>query len=79
MTSDNSPTKKESTPKASAPSGGAAKSEGSKSEGSKTDASKSEGKAPSNYSRGENQKPVTDSYKENWNAIYGKKKPKRRK
>ena len=33
-----------------------------------------EGSAPSNYSRGENQKPVTGSYKDNWNRIYGKKK-----
>ena len=32
---------------------------------------------PSNYSRGEGQKPVTKAYKENWNAIFGKKKKKR--
>ena len=30
--------------------------------------------APSSYSRGEGQKPVTAAYKENWNAIFGKKK-----
>ena len=30
--------------------------------------------APKNYSRGEGQKTVTQSYKDNWNAIYGKKK-----
>jgi hypothetical protein len=30
--------------------------------------------APSNYSRGEGQKPVSQAYKDNWNAIYGKKK-----
>jgi hypothetical protein len=30
--------------------------------------------APSNYSRGEGQKPVTAAYKENWNAIFAKKK-----
>ena len=36
--------------------------------------SKPEGSTPSSYSRGENQKPVTSSYKENWNRIYGKKK-----
>jgi hypothetical protein len=29
--------------------------------------------APSNYSRGEGQKPVSQAYKDNWNAIYGKK------
>ena len=30
--------------------------------------------APKGYSRGEGQKPVTQAYKDNWNAIYGKKK-----
>jgi hypothetical protein len=30
--------------------------------------------APSNYSRGEGQKPVTAAYRENWNAIFAKKK-----
>jgi len=30
--------------------------------------------APKNYSRGEGQKMVTQAYKDNWNAIYGKKK-----
>jgi hypothetical protein len=29
--------------------------------------------APSSYSRGEGQKPVTRIYKENWNAIFAKK------
>jgi hypothetical protein len=33
--------------------------------------------APASYSRGEGQKPVTKAYKDNWNAIYGKKKKKR--
>jgi hypothetical protein len=28
----------------------------------------------SGYSRGEGQKPVTEAYRENWNAIFGKKK-----
>ncbi len=32
--------------------------------------------APSNYSRGEGQKPVTAAYKENWNAIFAKKSAK---
>jgi hypothetical protein len=36
-------------------------------------------KAPSNYSRGEGQKPVTAAYKENWNAIFAKKKTKKKK
>jgi len=30
--------------------------------------------APTDYSRGEGQKPVTRAYKENWNAIFAKKK-----
>jgi hypothetical protein len=28
----------------------------------------------SNYSRGDGQKPVSKAYKDNWNAIYAKKK-----
>jgi hypothetical protein len=30
--------------------------------------------APSKYHRGEGQKPVTQEYKDNWNAIFAKKK-----
>ena len=41
----------------------------------KTD-TKPEAEAPASYSRGEGQKPVTQAYKDNWNAIYGKKKRK---
>ena len=32
--------------------------------------------APSNYSRGEGQKPVTAAYRENWNAIFANKRKK---
>jgi len=39
--------------------------------------SDSSGGAPKNYSRGEGQKPVTQAYKDNWNAIFAKKKKKR--
>ena len=35
--------------------------------------------APKNYSRGEGQKPVTQAYKDNWNAIFGKKTDKKKK
>jgi hypothetical protein len=35
--------------------------------------------APSDYSRGEGQKPVTRAYKENWNAIFAKKRKLKRK
>jgi hypothetical protein len=45
----------------------------SKAEGGET------GAVPSNYSRGEGQKPVTTAYKENWNAIYAKKNAKKKK
>ena len=37
------------------------------------------GSAPANYSRGEGQKPVTAAYKENWNAIFAKKKTAKKK
>jgi hypothetical protein len=47
------------------------------------DLSKAEGgekasDTPSSYSRGEGQKPVSKAYKDNWNAIYAKKKKKKR-
>ena len=35
--------------------------------------------APASYSRGEGQKPVSQAYKDNWNAIYGKKAKKKKK
>ena len=43
------------------------------------DPSKAEGgekaaDSPSSYSRGEGQKPVSQAYKDNWNAIFAKKK-----
>jgi hypothetical protein len=34
---------------------------------------------PSGYSRGEGQKPVSAAYKENWNAIFAKKKNAKKK
>jgi len=30
--------------------------------------------SPTGYSRGEGQKPVSKAYRDNWNAIYAKKK-----
>ena len=50
------------------------KAEGSKAEGSKAEGSKTADAVPSGYSRGEGQKPVTQAYKDNWNAIFAKKK-----
>ena len=44
------------------------KTETIKAEGGKTDA------APSNKGMGEGQKPVSQAYKDNWNAIFAKKK-----
>jgi hypothetical protein len=46
----------------------------------KTEGGETAAAAPKNYSRGEGQKPVTQAYKDNWNAIFGndaKKKKKR--
>jgi len=38
------------------------------------------GDSSAGYHPGENQKPVTDTYRRNWDAIFGKKKrPKSRK
>ena len=39
----------------------------------KAESSETAAATPSNYSRGEGQKPVTAAYKENWNAIFAKK------
>jgi hypothetical protein len=44
---------------------------------SKTDGGETAAASPSSYSRGEGQKPVSQAYKDNWNAIYAKKKKKR--
>jgi hypothetical protein len=45
----------------------------------KTESGDAVAAAPSGYSRGEGQKPVSAAYKENWNAIFAKKKAKRKK
>ena len=56
----------------------APKTEGAKTEGAKTEGAKAEGvkadAAPSNKGMGEGQKPVSQAYKDNWNAIFAKKK-----
>ncbi len=44
----------------------------------KTEGGETAAPAPANYSRGEGQKPVTAAYKENWNAIFAKKKTKKK-
>jgi hypothetical protein len=40
----------------------------------KTEGGEKAADSPKSYSRGEGQKPVSKAYKENWNAIFGKKK-----
>jgi hypothetical protein len=70
MASDNKGTKAAPTPKKEA----VAKTKSTSGEDvSKAEAGETAAAAPSNYSRGEGQKPVTRAYKENWNAIFGKK------
>jgi hypothetical protein len=44
----------------------------------KAEGSEKAADSPSGYSRGEGQKPVSKAYKDNWNAIYAKKKKKKR-
>ena len=41
---------------------------------SKAEGSKIADPSSANYSRGEGQKPVSKAYKDNWNAIFAKKK-----
>jgi hypothetical protein len=61
-----------------APAGDAAKAaDAPKADAPKADSGEAAGAAPKNYSRGEGQKPVTQEYKDNWNAIFAKKKKKR--
>jgi hypothetical protein len=88
MASESKKTKTETAPKAdTAPKKDpAAKVEGTAAkdapkeatkDGPKSDGAEPATAAPSSYSRGEGQKPVTAAYKENWNAIFGKKKKRR--
>jgi hypothetical protein len=60
---DPAPKKEDATKGQSASDPAPSKAEG----GEKADA------APSGYGRGEGQKPVTQAYKDNWNAIFAKK------
>jgi pyruvate dehydrogenase E2 component (dihydrolipoamide acetyltransferase) len=65
-------------PKADAPKADAPKADAPKpADAPKSEAGETAGTAPKNYSRGEGQKPVTQAYKDNWNAIFGNKKKKR--
>jgi hypothetical protein len=71
MASDDKKTKTKSASKTEAPS--------KDKSGSGVDTSKAEGAkiadaSPSGYSRGEGQKPVSKAYKDNWDAIFAKKR-----
>jgi hypothetical protein len=86
MTSDTKKVKAEPAPKPEAvakdkstPSADAAPAKTAETPAATTPAAESPAAAPSNYSRGEGQKPVTAAYKENWNAIFGKKNKKKKK
>jgi len=70
MAADNKQTKPDTTPKdnKTAKAESPVTKDAPKPEGGQTGAA-----APSNYSRGEGQKPVTAAYRENWNAIFAKK------
>ena len=76
MASDNKKAKADPAPKneAAAKNKTTSGEDVSKAEGGETAAA-----TPSNYSRGEGQKPVTTAYKENWNAIFAKKNAKKKK
>jgi hypothetical protein len=75
MASDNKKTKGDPAPENAA----AAKDKSTAGEAvSKTKGGEVAAAAPSNYSRGEGQKPVTAAYKENWNAIFAKKNAKKK-
>jgi hypothetical protein len=71
MAGDDKKVKPDPAQKSEAP----AKSKGA----SRVDPSKAEGgeiaaDAPSGYSRGEGQKPVSKAYRDNWSVVFGKKK-----
>ncbi|HEY1979533.1 MAG TPA: hypothetical protein VGH13_05565 [Xanthobacteraceae bacterium] len=76
MAKDSKTTKTEAVSKEAAPKkDAAAKAESTTAEAApKSEGGETAAKAPANYSRGEGQKPVTAAYKENWNAIFAKKK-----
>lgn len=71
MASDEKKTKSDSTPKKEAP------VENKNTEGAgppKVGGGESAAAVPSGYSRGEGQKPVSQTYRDNWSLIFEKKK-----
>jgi hypothetical protein len=71
VASDDKKIKPDPAPKTNAPS-----NDGSATDAAppKVDGGERAAGSSSGYSRGEGQKPVTKAYRENWNAIFGKKK-----
>jgi hypothetical protein len=70
MAADTVTTKTDATPVATSKTAEAA----SKPETGNADSAKADA-APSRKGMGEGQKPVSQAYKDNWNAIFAKKKP----
>jgi hypothetical protein len=84
MASDNKIAKADHAPKSEpAAKGKSTSGEATAKTEAKTEAKAESGEAvaaaPSGYSRGEGQKPVSAAYKENWNAIFAKKNAKKKK
>jgi hypothetical protein len=78
MASDDKKTKAAPPPKTEAAAKNAKNKSTSGEDVSKAEGGETTAAAPSSYSRGEGQKPVTAAYKENWNAIFAKKNAKKK-
>jgi hypothetical protein len=76
MAGDDKKTQANPTPKNEGPAKKKSTSDASPSDASpsKAEGGETAAAAPAEYSRGEGQKPVSKAYKDNWNAIFGKKK-----
>jgi hypothetical protein len=78
MVSDDKKIKTGPTPKTEAPpekkTEAPPENKGTSKERSKAEGGETTSASPSGYSRGEGQKPVSKAYKDNWNAIFAKKK-----
>jgi hypothetical protein len=70
MASDDKKVKTNPFPEAEAPQ----ESKSTSAEPSKAEGGDKAAASPTGYSRGEGQKPVSKAYKDNWNAIFAKKK-----
>lgn len=75
MATDEKKAKTETAPKSETP---AKKESTSSAEPSKPSGADTAAEKPSNYSRGEGQKPVSKAYRDNWNVIFGNKSAKKK-